>query len=57
MASLKSETLTVRIAPEFKERLRDLAKQEHRSLANMIEVMIRDFGEDSQSASRCVKAP
>ena len=57
MASLKSETLTVRIAPEFKERLRDLAKQEHRSLANMIEVMIRDFGEDPQSASRCVKAP
>ncbi|MBT3968303.1 MAG: hypothetical protein HOF48_12215 [Gammaproteobacteria bacterium] len=57
MASLKSETLTVRIAPEFKERLRDLAKQEHRSLANMIEVMIRDFGEDPQSASRHVKAP
>ncbi|MBT4034585.1 MAG: hypothetical protein HOE61_07510 [Candidatus Marinimicrobia bacterium] len=57
MASLKSETLTVRIAPEFKDRLRDLAKQEHRSLANMIEVMIRDFGEDPQSASRHVKAP
>lgn len=57
MSSLKSETLTVRIAPEFKERLRDLAKQEHRSLANMIEVMIRDFGKDPQSASHRVKAP
>ena len=38
----KSTTLTFRIAPHLKEGLRVAADQEHRSIANMIEVMIRD---------------
>jgi len=43
MAETKSMTLTVRVHPAVKEGLRDAAKQERRSLANMIEVMIRDY--------------
>ena len=43
MAETKSTTLTVRIQPAVKESLRVIAEQERRSLANMIEVMIRDY--------------
>lgn len=43
MAETKSTTLTVRIHPEVKEGLRAVAEKERRSLANMIEVMIRDY--------------
>ncbi len=42
MAETKSTTLTVRIQPAVKEGLRIMAEREHRSLANMIEVMIRE---------------
>ncbi|MBK8131268.1 MAG: hypothetical protein IPK48_00390 [Gammaproteobacteria bacterium] len=42
MASTKSTTLTFRIEPALKEALRTAAIREHRSLANMVEVMIRD---------------
>ncbi len=41
MGETKSMTLTVRIQPAVKEGLRAVAEQERRSLANMIEVMIR----------------
>jgi hypothetical protein len=43
MAETKSTTLTVRIHPAVKEGLRVVAERERRSLANMIEVMIRDY--------------
>ncbi|WP_321528860.1 ribbon-helix-helix protein, CopG family [Sedimenticola selenatireducens] len=43
MAENKSTTLTVRVLPEVKEGLRAVAEKERRSLANMIEVMIRDY--------------
>jgi len=43
MAETKSTTLTVRVLPEVKEGLRAVAEQERRSLANMIEVIIRDY--------------
>jgi len=42
MATAKTTTLTFRIAPALKEALRTAAQQEHRSLANMVEVLIRD---------------
>lgn len=42
MATTKTTTLTFRIEPELKEALRMAAVQEHRSIANMVEVMIRD---------------
>jgi hypothetical protein len=43
MAETKSTTLTVRIHPQVKDGLRAVAGQERRSLANMIEVIIRDY--------------
>lgn len=41
MATTKTTTLTFRIEPALKEALRVAAEQEHRSIANMVEVMIR----------------
>ena len=43
MATTKTATLTFRIDPGVKEALRTAARQEHRSIANMVEVMIRDY--------------
>jgi hypothetical protein len=43
MASAKTTTLTFRIEPELKEALRTAAAREHRSIANMVEVLIRDY--------------
>lgn len=43
MAALKTETITVRIEPAVKAGLKAVAEWEHRSLANMIEVLIRDY--------------
>lgn len=43
MGETRSKTLTVRIHPEMKEALQAVARNERRSLANMIEVMIRDY--------------
>lgn len=43
MAASKTETLPVRIEPAVKEELKTMAGQERRSIANMIEVMIRDY--------------
>ena len=43
MATAKTATRTFRIEPGLKEALRTAADQEHRSVANMIEVVIRDY--------------
>lgn len=45
MATSKTATLTFRIDPELKAALRLAADQEHRSIANMIEVLIRNYCE------------
>ena len=42
MATSKTTTLTFRIEPELKEALRTAAENEHRSIANMVAVLIRD---------------
>ena len=42
MATGKTSTLTFRIAPALKEALRTAADREHRSVANMVEVLIRE---------------
>jgi len=47
MAAHKTATLTLRIDPGVKQGLRLVAEQEHRSLANMIEVMIRSYCADN----------
>lgn len=46
MAGNKTATLTLRIEPVLKEALKNAALREHRSVANMIEVMIRDYCEN-----------
>jgi len=43
MAAIKTETITLRIGPAVKLGLKAMAEKERRSLANMIEVMIRDY--------------
>lgn len=43
MAAEKTSTLTIRVAPGLKDALRRAAEREHRSLANMVEVMVRDY--------------
>jgi hypothetical protein len=43
MATAKTTTLTFRIEPNLKDAVRTAADREHHSIANMIEVMIRDY--------------
>ncbi len=45
MPTAKTTTLTFRIEPDLKEALRKAAAREHRSIANMVEVLIRDYCE------------
>jgi hypothetical protein len=42
MATNKTASLTFRIDPILKEALREAAEHEHRSIANMVEVLIRN---------------
>ena len=41
MAASKTATLNLRIDPDLKEALRIAAMRDHRSIANLVEVMIR----------------
>ncbi len=41
MAKTKVSTLNLRINPSIKEAVREAASREHRSVANMVEVLIR----------------
>ena len=43
MATTKTTTLTFRIEPDLKEALWLAACREHRSIVNMVEVLIRDW--------------
>jgi hypothetical protein len=43
MATTKTTTLTFRVEPGLKEAVRTAAELEHQSIANMIEMMIRDY--------------
>lgn len=45
MASTKTATLTFRIDPALKEALRIAAEKEHRSITNMVEVLVRNHCE------------
>lgn len=42
MSANKTSTLTVRLEPCLKEALRLAANKQHRSIANMVEVLIRE---------------
>jgi hypothetical protein len=43
MPAVKKTTVTFLILPEIKAALREAAEREHRSLANMLEIMIREW--------------
>lgn len=43
MATIKTSTLTFRIDPKLKDALRLAADREHRSISNMVEVLIRGY--------------
>lgn len=51
MQTLKTVTLTVRLTPEVKATLREAAAHERRSLANMLEVMIRAYSDHPDARS------
>ncbi len=38
----KTSTMNLRVDPSIKEAVREAAEREHRSIANMIEVLIRN---------------
>ncbi|WP_421722309.1 hypothetical protein [Alloalcanivorax xenomutans] len=44
----KSETLSVRVEPKIKMALKKAAENEHRSIANMIEVLVLDYCEKNE---------
>ena len=46
MAASKTATLNLRIDPNLKEALRIAAMRDHRSIANLVEVMIRRHCQD-----------
>lgn len=41
----KSETLNLRVSPELKGLVREAAAREHRTIANFIEVLVREHCE------------
>ena len=47
MAKTKVSTLNLRIEPAIKDAVREAASREHRSVANMVEVLIRRHCDDS----------
>ena len=50
MAPKKTATLNLRIDPSLKEALKTAAEAQHRSVANMIEKLIRDHCEKEDIA-------
>ncbi|MEL7187205.1 MAG: hypothetical protein AAFN50_12345 [Pseudomonadota bacterium] len=47
MAKTKISTLNLRIEPAVKDAVREAAEREHRSVANMVEVLIRRYCDDA----------
>ena len=47
MSRTKISTLNLRISPALKDAVREAAAREHRSVANMVEVLIRRHCKDS----------
>jgi hypothetical protein len=43
MPRLKGETLSIRTSPDIKELLRLAARQEHRSIASMVEILVLEY--------------
>jgi uncharacterized protein (DUF1778 family) len=47
----KTDTLNLRITPELKELIRVAAESEHRTIANFIEVVVREHCEKKKIVS------
>jgi len=47
MSERKTEAINLRMAPGVKELLRRAAEKEHRTLSNMLEVLILDYCEEN----------
>ena len=47
MAKTRTSTLNLRIHPSLKDAIREAAAREHRSVANMVEVLIRRHCDES----------
>lgn len=50
MAKTKVSTLNLRIEPELKAAVREAAAREHRSVANMVEMLIRRHCDEADIA-------
>jgi hypothetical protein len=50
MIAKKTSTLNLRIDPSLKEALREAALRDHRSIANMVEMLIRNYCETNNIA-------
>jgi hypothetical protein len=46
MSPKKTTTLNLRVDPGIKEAIREAANRDHRSIANMIEILIRQHCDD-----------
>jgi hypothetical protein len=46
MSPKKTTTLNLRVDPGIKEAIREAANRDHRSIANMVEILIRKHCED-----------
>lgn len=57
MFTAKTEVVSVRVEPNIKAALQAAAKQERRSLANMVEVMVLKFCHDNGIAAPDIGAP
>jgi len=47
MVQIKTDKLTLRISPELKGALRELAARENRTVTNMVETMILKFADNA----------
>ena len=47
MSPKKTTTLNLRVDPAIKEAIREAANRDHRSIANMVEILIRKHCDDA----------
>jgi predicted transcriptional regulator len=49
--NIKSEVLRFRLSPELKEDLRSIAKAEHRTMSNLLEIIVRRYVDEHKKDS------
>lgn len=53
----KTDTLNLRVSPSFKATLKAVADAEHRSMVNMLEVLLADYCEQRDAAPAVAHGP